>query len=145
VGGEAARAGAANEPPVKKMGWIKMAREGYGELVNAIIRPPRAQYSVSEGELGPTELMLGELPVVRTDLTLQSQRVVAGKRKKGEAPESFNIVCSHWEPKAVCRPAPAIPCVVYLHGNCGCRIEALDVSACLRSRDPRDVGWGGLS
>ena len=30
----------------KKMGYIQMARMGYQELVNAIIRPPRADYKV---------------------------------------------------------------------------------------------------
>ena len=30
----------------RKMGYIQMARMGYQELVNAIIRPPRADYKV---------------------------------------------------------------------------------------------------
>jgi hypothetical protein len=30
----------------KRMGYIQMARAGYQELVNAIIRPPRAEYKV---------------------------------------------------------------------------------------------------
>lgn len=30
----------------KKMGYIQMAKMGYQELVNAIIRPPRADYKV---------------------------------------------------------------------------------------------------
>ena len=34
-------------------GYISVAQEGYDELVRAIIRPPRAQYSVSD--LGPSE------------------------------------------------------------------------------------------
>lgn len=31
----------------KKMSYIQMAKLGYQELVNAIIRPPRADYKVS--------------------------------------------------------------------------------------------------
>lgn len=31
----------------KKMGYVQMAKMGYQELVNAIIRPPRAEYKVS--------------------------------------------------------------------------------------------------
>ena len=31
----------------KKIGYIQMAKMGYQELVNAIIRPPRAEYKVS--------------------------------------------------------------------------------------------------
>ena len=30
------------------MSWVTQAREGYGELVNAIIRPPRAEYDVAD-------------------------------------------------------------------------------------------------
>jgi hypothetical protein len=130
----------------QSVSWVKAAREGYGELVNAIIRPPRMQYELSE--LGPEQLRLGQLRATRTDIELQSKRGAAAaglRERKGVEPPEFKLRCSHWEPHASCRPAERIPCVVYLHGNCGCRIEALDVSACLRSRDPRDVGWGGLS
>lgn len=34
------------EKEEKKMGYIQMAKMGYQELVNAIIRPPRADYKV---------------------------------------------------------------------------------------------------
>jgi hypothetical protein len=42
----AARRKRDQEDP-KKMGYIQMAKMGYQELVNAIIRPPRAEYKVS--------------------------------------------------------------------------------------------------
>ena len=32
----------------RKMGYIQMAKMGYQELVNAIIRPPRAEYKVCD-------------------------------------------------------------------------------------------------
>lgn len=41
----AARRKREQEDP-KKMGYIAMAKMGYQELVNAIIRPPRAEYKV---------------------------------------------------------------------------------------------------
>ena len=31
-----------------KMGFMSMVTQGYGELVNAIIRPPRAEYEVAD-------------------------------------------------------------------------------------------------
>lgn len=46
---KAAAAAAAKEKEEmdpRKMGYIQMARMGYQELVNAIIRPPRAEYKV---------------------------------------------------------------------------------------------------
>lgn len=42
----AARKKKEQEDP-KKMGYVQMAKMGYQELVNAIIRPPRAEYKVS--------------------------------------------------------------------------------------------------
>ena len=47
-----------------------------------------------------------------------------------EAAGLGTLHCSHWEPEPSCRPGGPeanIPCLVYLHGNCGCRVEALDV------------------
>jgi hypothetical protein len=38
---------AAQQNP-KKMSYIQMAKLGYQELINAIIRPPRADYKVSD-------------------------------------------------------------------------------------------------
>jgi hypothetical protein len=43
-GGSERRRAASQDP--KKMSYIQMARMGYQELVNAIIRPPRADYKV---------------------------------------------------------------------------------------------------
>ncbi len=40
----------------RKMGYIQMARMGYQELVNAIIRPPRAEYKVSSSFWGLPKL-----------------------------------------------------------------------------------------
>ena len=37
----------------KKMSYIQMAKMGYQELVNAIIRPPRADYKVRHEKTEP--------------------------------------------------------------------------------------------
>jgi hypothetical protein len=45
-GGDSAAAAAAAEEEQKKLSYYQMAKLGYQELVNAIIRPPRADYKV---------------------------------------------------------------------------------------------------
>ncbi|KAL6077665.1 Serine aminopeptidase S33 [Balamuthia mandrillaris] len=39
-------------------------------------------------------------------------------------PRGYKFKCSHWEPAEDFRPAKQLPCVVYLHGNQGCRLDA---------------------
>ena len=51
--------------------------------------------------------------MVRTDITLTN--------KRGQ-----NIVCSHFEPLEGDRQWEEMPCVVYMHGNSSCRLEALE-------------------
>jgi hypothetical protein len=48
------RRGQQQQQPInpKKMSYIQMAKLGYQELVNAIIRPPRADYKVRKNERG---------------------------------------------------------------------------------------------
>ena len=98
-------------PEPQKPGFFGSVSAGYEELVNAIIRPPRAQYDV--GDMGPREQLVGQLIVTRRDLELPGHR---GK-----------LVCSHWEPGPRSRSQVQMPCVIYMHGNCGCRAEALDI------------------
>ncbi|KAH8067694.1 palmitoyl-(protein) hydrolase [Aureococcus anophagefferens] len=83
--------------------WSIM-RQGYDELVNAIIRPPRAEYDIER--LGPREFAFCGKQYMRTDLVLVNQRGLA-------------LQCSHWEP--VERVAEALPCVVFMHGNSSAR------------------------
>ena len=59
---------------------------------------------------GPKEFRLQGKIYRRTDFQLKNKR-------------NLNIECSHFEP--VKRVAAQLPCVVYLHGNCSSRIEAL--------------------
>jgi hypothetical protein len=96
--------------------YVQMAKTGYQELVNAIIRPPRAQYR--EEHLGPPAFSFLGRRFTRTDFTLRTHR-------------HTNLQCSHWEP--VERPVNRIPVVIYMHGNASARVEALPQLTCLLS------------
>jgi len=90
------------------MSFLKQFKGGYQDLWKAIIRPPRDEYTLSD--LGPKEFRLQGKLYRRTDLKLKNKR-------------GFTLECSFFEP--VKRVAEQLPCVVYLHGNCSSRIEAL--------------------
>lgn len=92
----------------KKMGYIQMAKMGYQELVNAIIRPPRADYK--DEALGPPAFYFCGKRFTRTDFALRTKR-------------GLNLQCSHWEP--VERSSDRIPVVIYMHGNSSARVEVL--------------------
>mmetsp|Transcript_6745 Transcript_6745/g.10084 ORF Transcript_6745/g.10084 Transcript_6745/m.10084 type:complete len:217 (-) Transcript_6745:655-1305(-) len=103
----AARRKKEQEDP-KKMGYVAMAKMGYQELVNAIIRPPRAEYK--EETLGPPAFLFCGKRFTRTDFALKTKR-------------GLNLQCSHWEP--VERASDRIPVVIYMHGNSSARVEVL--------------------
>lgn len=84
---------------------------GYSELVNAVIRPPRAEYSISE--LGPNALKWGGRHFIRSDFHIPGAN-------------GFQLACSWWQPVSADQLTEQLPCVVYMHGNSSCRIEALD-------------------
>jgi len=92
----------------KKLSYFQMAKLGYQELVNAIIRPPRADYKMEA--LGPPAFTFCGKRFTRTDFTLKTKRGV-------------NLECSHWEP--VERITDKIPIVIYMHGNSSARVEVL--------------------
>ena len=94
--------------------YVQMAKSGYQELVNAIIRPPRCQYR--EEHLGPPAFSFLGKRFTRTDFTLCTQR-------------GLNLQCSHWEP--VERLSDRIPVVIYMHGNSSARVEVLPQLTCL--------------
>lgn len=96
--------------------YVQMARAGYQELVNAIVRPPRANYR--EEHLGPPAFSFLGRRFTRTDFTLRTVR-------------GMSLQCSHWEP--VERTADRIPVVVYMHGNASARVEVLPQLTCLLS------------
>jgi hypothetical protein len=96
-------------PPPRRLGitgyWALM-REGYDELVKAIIRPPRADYSMAD--LGPAEFVYGGVNFVRQDVTIPNRRGLA-------------LCGSLWRRADTATPGSSFPCVVYLHGNASCR------------------------
>jgi hypothetical protein len=51
------------EQTPENMSYWQMARQGYQELVNAIIRPPRAEYA--EEDLGPKQFKISTKGAVR--------------------------------------------------------------------------------
>lgn len=99
-----------DQPPEKgSLGsYVAMAKTGYQELVNAIIRPPRAKYR--EEHLGPPAFSFLGKRFTRTDFTLMTKR-------------GLSLQCSHWEP--IERTAARIPVVIYMHGNASARVEVL--------------------
>ncbi|GMH49114.1 hypothetical protein TrRE_jg13125 [Triparma retinervis] len=90
------------------MSYYSMAKQGYAELVSAIIRPPRSSYTVED--LGPPSFRFSGQTFTRTDFRLDTTR-------------GMGLECSHWEP--VIRKIEQIPCVIYMHGNSSSRVEAL--------------------
>jgi len=102
------QAQSAAEKQKQKLSYYQMARLGYQELVNAIIRPPRADYK--EESLGPPAFTFCTRRFTRTDFTLKTKRGLA-------------LQCSHWEP--VERTSDRIPVIIYMHGNSSARVEVL--------------------
>lgn len=92
----------------QQLSYLQMAKIGYQELVNAFIRPPRAEYKIES--LGPPAFNYCGRRFTRTDFTLKTKR-------------GMTLQCSHWEP--VDRTSDRIPCVIYMHGNSSARVEVL--------------------
>ena len=95
-------------PQRPKISYWQMIRGGYNELVNAIIRPPRANYELEA--LGPPKFRLRGQRIIREDIELVNDR-------------GLKLQCSHWKPYEQHEP---MPCMIYLHGNASCRAEALE-------------------
>mmetsp|Transcript_59677 Transcript_59677/g.129244 ORF Transcript_59677/g.129244 Transcript_59677/m.129244 type:complete len:385 (-) Transcript_59677:90-1244(-) len=92
------------------MAFLSKLNEQYSELWKAVIRPPRDTYETKD--LGPTVFSIESRTYHRTDLSLKN-------------PRGLTIVCSHFEPIPSERVAARLPCVIYLHGNCSSRLEAV--------------------
>lgn len=87
--------------------------EAYAQMWKAIIRPPKASYE--DSDLGPKEFNIGGMNVCRTDLEILGFR-------------GHKMVCSHFEPAETERQWDEMPCIIYMHGNSSCRMEALDLA-----------------
>ncbi|XP_048493911.1 uncharacterized protein LOC104886965 isoform X2 [Beta vulgaris subsp. vulgaris] len=86
------------------------------QLVNFIIRPPRAEYS-PEHDLLDQEFMLKGKWYQRKDIEIKNSR--------GDA-----LQCSHYSP-IVSPDGKLLPCVIYCHGNSGCRADASEAAIIL--------------
>ena len=83
----------------------------YEDLWKAIIRPPRDHYTPEM--LGAKDFYINNNRCLRTDFELMSV-------------QGYKIVGSHFEPAEASRISPILPCVIFLHGNCSSRLEALN-------------------
>eukprot|EP00249_Psilotum_nudum_P017973 c26580_g1_i1 orf=367-2007(-) len=86
------------------------------QLVNFVIRPPRAEYIPSH------------------DL-LRQQFILKGRRYQREDSKIINsqgrvLECSHYMPFPMLGDT-ALPCVIYCHGNSGCRADAREAAIIL--------------
>lgn len=99
--------------------WTCGLGETYAALWKMIIRPPRANYTTVD--LGPNRFLVEDIPHQRVDLQLENER-------------GMKLECSHYRPEDI-EPGSRRPCVVYCHGNCSSRVEALPVLRCLLERD----------
>ncbi|GLT47507.1 hypothetical protein SLA2020_212000 [Shorea laevis] len=86
------------------------------QLINFIIRPPRAEYNPEHDLLEP-EFMLRGKWYQRKDIEIKNCR--------GDA-----LQCSHFVP-IVSPEGQALPCVIYCHGNSGCRADASEAAIIL--------------
>ena len=59
--------------------------------------------------IGPKLFRKSGLKITRTEVELTNKR-------------GHKLICSHYEPYV--RPCKQLPCVIYLHGNSSCQIEA---------------------
>lgn len=107
------------------MGVLFRVSELYQEMWKAIIRPPRDTYRTNE--LGPSVFAYHGRHFKRRDFELLNSR-------------GFKIQCSHFEPvdRTGEYPSQPYPCVIYLHGNCSSRLEALNCG-CLHALLPQGI------
>ncbi|KAL2339130.1 hypothetical protein Fmac_013576 [Flemingia macrophylla] len=86
------------------------------QLVNFIIRPPRAEYD-PQTDLLDQEFLLKRKWYHRKDVEIKNSR--------GDA-----LQCSHYMPIVTPEGKP-LPCVIYCHGNSGCRADASEAAIIL--------------
>ncbi|XP_038874773.1 uncharacterized protein LOC120067303 [Benincasa hispida] len=86
------------------------------QLINFIIRPPRAEYDPNNDLLEDEFTLRGKL-YQRKDLEVKNSR--------GDV-----LQCSHYLP-IVSPEGKPLPCVIYCHGNSGCRADASEAAIIL--------------
>lgn len=113
AGGEGEAEDQAAAPGAVEQASSGGVAQGYEELVNAIIRPPRMQYDPG-ADLGPSLFRHCGTRFKREDLELTNNR-------------DMKLQCSWWKFQPEDAPAKRLPCVIYLHGNAACRIAAFEL------------------
>ncbi|XP_044496157.1 uncharacterized protein YqkD-like isoform X3 [Mangifera indica] len=86
------------------------------QFINFVIRPPRADY-IPDQYLWEKDFTLAGRSYKRQDLELRNGR--------GHA-----LKCSHYMPSVFLEDTP-LPCVIYCHGNSGCRADANEAAVTL--------------
>ncbi|KAF3785756.1 Uncharacterized protein EJ110_NYTH22510 [Nymphaea thermarum] len=86
------------------------------QLVNFIIRPPRAEYT-PDNDLLEQKFMLKGRWYQRKDIKVKNSR-------------GLELHCSHYMPLEI-REGKALPCVIYCHGNSGSRVDASEAAIIL--------------
>ncbi|KAK4741676.1 hypothetical protein SAY87_025264 [Trapa incisa] len=86
------------------------------QFINFVIRPPRADYN-PDLYLWEKDFTLAGRSYKRQDLELTNQR-------------GLTLKCSHYVPATFPEDTP-LPCVIYCHGNSGCRADANEAAVIL--------------
>ncbi|ESQ55719.1 hypothetical protein EUTSA_v10027147mg [Eutrema salsugineum] len=94
------------------LGGIKMI----DQFINFVIRPPRAEYDPDQ-YLWEKDFSIGSTKCKRQDLELTNSR-------------GHTLRCSHYIPSSSLEDNP-LPCVIYCHGNSGCRADANEAAMVL--------------
>lgn len=86
------------------------------QFINFVIRPPRAEYTPDQ-YLWEKEFTLAGRKYFRQDLEIRNSR-------------GHVLQCSHYLPSPFSEDTP-LPCVIYCHGNSGCRADANEAAVIL--------------
>ncbi|XP_059437983.1 uncharacterized protein LOC132170865 isoform X2 [Corylus avellana] len=86
------------------------------QFINFVIRPPRAEYNPDQ-YLWERDFTLAGRTYKREDLELRNAR-------------GHTLLCSHYLPSPLPEDTP-LPCVIYCHGNSGCRADANEAAVIL--------------
>ncbi|KAH0986079.1 hypothetical protein GBA52_013256 [Prunus armeniaca] len=86
------------------------------QFINFVIRPPRAEYNPDQ-YLWERDFTLAGRTYIRQDLELTNAR-------------GHTLRCSHYLPSPFPEDA-SLPCVIYCHGNSGCRADANEAAVML--------------
>ncbi|KAF8098226.1 hypothetical protein N665_0271s0042 [Sinapis alba] len=95
------------------LGGLKMI----DQFINFVIRPPRAEYDPDQ-YLWEKDFSIGCTKCKRQDLELINSR-------------GHTLRCSHYIPSSSLENSTPLPCVIYCHGNSGCRADANEAAMVL--------------